>query len=473
MATKSISQLTEVTSDLGTDKLEIAKVDALSASGYTSGSTTVDKLGAYINGIKTFSTLPTTDKTIVGSLSECFQSVSDGKTLIATAITDKGVQTAATDSFSTMATNISNISGGGGITPTGTINISTNGVYDVTQYASADVSTPVPTGTINITTGGTHDVTNYATADVTMPPTPTGTISILNNGTYDVTNYASANVSVSGGSGYPSRTLTFTSDTAYQITINIDAYFFKNASRILLVSVNGGTAVTLTSTIPLSISGEESFTIQDNCIVGSNTIEVAVLNSDIYISKIETYDEYDLPAFVDTYLDQTGNTSYNSATKTSTTIIGDDTYLTSCSSIFNNQSNNLLPNRPFDKRGNNINNDCWMSANGDNTPWLKLELPIGKYITKFVMKNSNASGATQCPKDVIFQGSNDNGVTWDNLESFVFSEISGYNLSKTIVPFNIGLYKCYRWFCQTVNSGVAKISTLDCTMANIYFKETW
>ena len=93
MATKSISQLTEVTSDLGTDKLEIAKVDALSASGYTSGSTTVDKLGAYINGIKTFSTLPTTDKTIVGSLSECFQSVSDGKTLIATAITDKGVQT--------------------------------------------------------------------------------------------------------------------------------------------------------------------------------------------------------------------------------------------------------------------------------------------------------------------------------------------------------------------------------------------
>ena len=48
------------------------------------------------------------------AIDEVFQSVSDGKTLIAAAITDKGVETSASDSFATMANNIENISGSGG-----------------------------------------------------------------------------------------------------------------------------------------------------------------------------------------------------------------------------------------------------------------------------------------------------------------------------------------------------------------------
>lgn len=55
--------------------------------------------------------LPTTDKTIKGAITELFQDVSNGKTLVANAITDKGVNTLATDTFQTMATNIGNISG--------------------------------------------------------------------------------------------------------------------------------------------------------------------------------------------------------------------------------------------------------------------------------------------------------------------------------------------------------------------------
>lgn len=50
------------------------------------------------------------------AIDEVFQSVSDGKVLLAEAITDKGVPTSATDNFSTMANNIRNISGGGGVT---------------------------------------------------------------------------------------------------------------------------------------------------------------------------------------------------------------------------------------------------------------------------------------------------------------------------------------------------------------------
>ena len=42
------------------------------------------------------------------------KSVSDGKTLVATAITDKGVATSSTDNFATMAENIGQIQSGGG-----------------------------------------------------------------------------------------------------------------------------------------------------------------------------------------------------------------------------------------------------------------------------------------------------------------------------------------------------------------------
>ena len=46
---------------------------------------------------------------VEGALAELFQSVSNGKTLIASAITDKGIATSNTDSFEVMATNIRNI----------------------------------------------------------------------------------------------------------------------------------------------------------------------------------------------------------------------------------------------------------------------------------------------------------------------------------------------------------------------------
>lgn len=50
---------------------------------------------------------------VAGALDELFTSVSNGKSLIATAITDKGVPTSSSDSFNVMADNIGEISGGG------------------------------------------------------------------------------------------------------------------------------------------------------------------------------------------------------------------------------------------------------------------------------------------------------------------------------------------------------------------------
>ena len=85
------------------------------------------------------------------------------------------------------------------ISPTGSVDITSNGTFDVAEYASAVVNVPgiTPTGSIEITSNGTVNVTNYASAEVNVPGiTPTGSIEITSNGTVDVTNYASAAVNV-------------------------------------------------------------------------------------------------------------------------------------------------------------------------------------------------------------------------------------------------------------------------------------
>ena len=56
--------------------------------------------------------LTTTNKTIVGAINELKSYVSNGKTLIASAITDKGVETSSTDTFEVIANNISKITTG-------------------------------------------------------------------------------------------------------------------------------------------------------------------------------------------------------------------------------------------------------------------------------------------------------------------------------------------------------------------------
>lgn len=103
---------------------------------------------------------------IEGALKELFQSASNGKTLIANAITGKGVATNASDSFQTMATNIENISGGsGGITPTGTKEITQNGTYDVTNFATALVNVASTGGSVE---SGTITPTAQST-DIDIP----------------------------------------------------------------------------------------------------------------------------------------------------------------------------------------------------------------------------------------------------------------------------------------------------------------
>ena len=89
-----------------------------------------------------------------------------------------------------------------GITPTGTRTITQNGVYNVTEYASADVQVEESTTSLtdlNATANGTYNHDGYDGYDqvvVNVPNPSTGTLNITSNGDYDVTSKATAHVAV-------------------------------------------------------------------------------------------------------------------------------------------------------------------------------------------------------------------------------------------------------------------------------------
>ena len=90
----------------GHDRVSI-RFDSISGSNHA---------GSWIGQIKgsngTFNSVTWSRIDIENRVDELFQSVSSGKTLVANAITGKGVSTATNATFATMATNISKISGG-------------------------------------------------------------------------------------------------------------------------------------------------------------------------------------------------------------------------------------------------------------------------------------------------------------------------------------------------------------------------
>ena len=106
------------------------------------------------------------------------------KTDLKTAIENKGVLVPSSALLDDYDTYVGQIQTGGGGTnlQTKSVTITTNTTTTVTPDTGYDGMTAVevitnvsggitPTGTINIGSNGTYDVTNYASASVTVPPT--------------------------------------------------------------------------------------------------------------------------------------------------------------------------------------------------------------------------------------------------------------------------------------------------------------
>ena len=134
---------------------------------------------------------------VEGALAELFQFVSNGKTLIASAITDMGVATSNTDSFEVMANNIRMISGSSGEITTHTItnnltNCTTNNnnesVLSNSSYSAIITANNGYTNlSITVTMGEIDITSNVVRGNIINIPNVTGNISITARATQSST----------------------------------------------------------------------------------------------------------------------------------------------------------------------------------------------------------------------------------------------------------------------------------------------
>ena len=146
----------------------------------------------------------------------------NAKTAIATAIKNKGVSVPTGTKLDEMSSLINNISTGTSTSDATAIAsdvLQGKTAYNATGKITGTIASysgehtdgaeegTTPEGTIEIKTNGVHDVTNYANADVNVPIPdgyiiPSGTKTITSNGTaIDVRTYQYVNVSVASSSG--------------------------------------------------------------------------------------------------------------------------------------------------------------------------------------------------------------------------------------------------------------------------------
>ena len=193
---------------------------------------------------------------------------------IADAIRSKTGVSSATYYPSEMADAIMTISGGGGITPTGTISITENGTYNVTSYASANVE--VPTGsTINNQNKTVNPTTSQQSITYDSGYTGLGTVTVNAMPTMTLPTSAAS----SATSGYTSKA-TIGRSTSDQY-INIPTGYNSAGGYYKISAVANGSA-----SAPSTISGTSAtVSTGTNTLTFTKTVSVTPVVSAGYVSS--------------------------------------------------------------------------------------------------------------------------------------------------------------------------------------------
>lgn len=345
-------------------------------------------------------TLNTTAQDLKGAINEVFQNVSNGKQLIATAITDKGVNTSSNDTFQTMATNIGKISSGSSITYSVTNNLShavnNNSNTRVEKYNSYSANITVETGyklnSITVTMGGT-DITSscYSNGNISIEHV-TGDIiitvvtSIIPPNTYSVTNALTQctsnnnSTTVIEGQNY---TATITANTGYTINSIVvkmgNTDISSSAVSENVITITNVTGAIVITAIALENS-QYSFGVMSDIHVPSDET-----SDTVYGSKYQGITKFTnvINRLKDTDID------FLCATGDLTTY-GNDTQYTNVVNILNNL------NKPFyscngnhDMTYNDANDTKWSTYFGNNMNYV-----FTKNNDVFIFMNLTTSGTT-------------------------------------------------------------------------------
>lgn len=177
-------------------------------------------------------TLSTTAQDLKGAINEVFQSASNGKTLIAQAITGKGVATSNTDTFQTMATNIGLISG----KVTGKILTLDNKKYTLSEDDNGNITATIIKFSI------TNKLTNVSNSNSAIQ--------------IDYGNSYSATITANSGYGITSISITMGG-------VDITSTAFNN-NEINISKVTGDLIISISATETLTISNIANITQTPN-----------------------------------------------------------------------------------------------------------------------------------------------------------------------------------------------------------------